>query len=105
MPIAVNMQQVNFQFGDYIQREGQVPKGLYLIKSGQCNVSKTCVSTREHNAAEVQGWRRLLKDKNPLFNDFDVENSLFNNVKLQYKINQNSKVFVTENGEQIKNKV
>jgi hypothetical protein len=34
MPIAVNMQQVNFSYGDYIQREGEIPKGLYLIKSG-----------------------------------------------------------------------
>lgn len=34
MPIAVNMQQVNFSYGDYIQREGIAPKGLYLIKSG-----------------------------------------------------------------------
>lgn len=34
MPIAVNMQQVNFGYGDYIQREGEVPKGLYIIKSG-----------------------------------------------------------------------
>lgn len=54
MPIALNMQQVNFGFGDYLQKEGEVPKGLYLIKSGQCRVCKTKVSTRPCNPKEIQ---------------------------------------------------
>lgn len=58
-----------------------MPKGLYLIKSGQCNVSKVIIAERRHNLEEVVGARRLLNDKNPLFHHFDAENSFLNNVK------------------------
>jgi CRP-like cAMP-binding protein len=102
MPIAVNMQQVNFGFGDYIQREGTVPKGLYLIKSGQCNVSKVVIETREHNVEALVGRRKLVKDKHPLFNNFDPDNSLLNNVKMSTKVAQNARIYVNEDGEQVK---
>ena len=105
MPIAVNMQQVNFSYGDYIQREATLPKGLYLIKSGQCIVGRTVIAKRKHNPADLPGGRKLLKDKHPLFYDYDVENTLLNNVRQQNKAYQNSRLFVTEKGEQIKNEV
>lgn len=34
MPIACNMIPKIFNFGDHIVKEGEVPKGLYIIKSG-----------------------------------------------------------------------
>lgn len=102
MPIAVNMQQVNFGFGDYIQREGTVPKGLYLIKSGQCNVSKVVIEKRAHDVGALVGRRKLVKDKHPLFDNFDPDNSLLNNVKISTKVAQNARIYVSEDGEQAK---
>ena len=34
MPIAVNMIPITFNFGEFIIREGEIPKGLYMIKTG-----------------------------------------------------------------------
>ena len=62
-----------------------MPKGLYLIKSGQCVVCRLKVSIRDHKLNEIHGMRRVLKDKHPLFNEFDIENSLFNSCKIGNK--------------------
>jgi len=51
------------------------------------------------------GWRRILKDKHPLFNDFDVDNTLLNNTKIDMKLAQNTRFFVSKDGEQIRNKI
>lgn len=53
----------------------------------------------------MMGTRRLIKDKNPLFNNFDYENSLLNKVSIPNKVMQNARVYVTEKGEPIKNKI
>jgi hypothetical protein len=53
----------------------------------------------------VVGERRLIKDKHPLFNNFDAENSLLNNVRIPNKVVQNVRVFVNEDGEQVKNQI
>ena len=34
MPIAVNMTPIKYNYGEYIIKEGEIPKGLYIIKSG-----------------------------------------------------------------------
>jgi CRP-like cAMP-binding protein len=46
MPIACNMIPVTFNFGEYIIKEGDVPKGLYIIKSGQCKVASMRIAER-----------------------------------------------------------
>jgi CRP-like cAMP-binding protein len=46
MPIAVNMIPISFNFGEYIIREGEIPKGLYIIKSGQCKVASIRIADR-----------------------------------------------------------
>ena len=47
------MQQVNYRFGDYIQREGQVPSGMVLIKSGLCTVGKVTTASRKFDIVET----------------------------------------------------
>ena len=47
----------------------------------------------------------MLKDSNPLFNNFDPENSLFNLTKSHNKAVQNVRVFVNDQGEQVKDEV
>lgn len=44
MPIALNMTLLKFKYGAILQREGQVPEGLFLIKSGQCKVALTRIA-------------------------------------------------------------
>ena len=105
MPIAVNMQQVNFRYGDYLQKEGEVPKGLYLIKSGQCNVCKVIVSSRKQPPAEVKSWQKRTNEKIPLLQNYNADNSLLNNVKLSSKVSQNARIFVTETGEQVEGEI
>lgn len=48
MPVACNIQIKTFSFGEYIVREGEIPKGLYLIKSGQCKVASARIAEREY---------------------------------------------------------
>ena len=84
MPIAVNMIPCTFNFGEYIIKEGEVPQGLYIVKSGQCKVACRRIAERDLNKSDQQqlnkklGEKKRLKDKNPLFNDFDTENSILN---------------------------
>ena len=48
MPIACNMVPVVYNYGEFIQKEGEVPKALYIVKSGQCKACSTRVAQRKH---------------------------------------------------------
>ena len=83
MPIACNMIPKSFSFGEFILKEGEIPKGLYLIKSGQCKVGSTRIAERpikgDFDLNKKLGERKKITDKsNPLFHEFDPENSLLN---------------------------
>jgi CRP-like cAMP-binding protein len=38
LPLANSITPQKYKLGDYILKEGEVPKGLYLIYQGQCKV-------------------------------------------------------------------
>jgi len=38
LPLANNVVRKKFKIGQYILKEGEVPQGLYIIKSGICKV-------------------------------------------------------------------
>ena len=83
MPIACNMIPKSYSFGEFILKEGEIPKGLYLIKSGQCKVGCTRVAERpfkgNYDLNKKLGERKRITDKsNPLFIDYDPDNSLLN---------------------------
>jgi len=78
---------------------------MVLIKSGLCTVGKVTTASRKFDIVETQGLRKVLKDSNPLFNNFDPENSLFNLTKSHNKAVQNVRVFVNDQGEQVKDEV
>lgn len=102
MPLALNLQVKKFTYGEFLQREGEVPKGLFLIKSGICRAAKNRILTRTVKAENVPGAKKPILDKNPLFNNFDHENTLLNVPKQQVKSYQHSRLYVTENGVQLK---
>lgn len=101
MPIASNMQQINFTYGDFLIKEGEIPKGLYIIKSGICNTTKSRICSRPHNAAQVPGAKKLILDPNPIFNKYDPDNTILNGVKRSDKAFQNARIYLDELGQQL----
>mmetsp|Transcript_10836 Transcript_10836/g.8058 ORF Transcript_10836/g.8058 Transcript_10836/m.8058 type:complete len:92 (+) Transcript_10836:1308-1583(+) len=85
MPIAVNMLPVTYSFGEYIIKEGEIPKGLYIVKSGQCKVASVRMADRVNGTSEYLskklGVKKKVKDKDPIFNDYDPDSSLLNDSK------------------------
>ena len=104
VPVAVNMTLERFKYGEFLAKANVRPSGMYLIKSGQCIVGLTQVSSRAKNYREIPGSREPIVDKNSLFNRFDPENSLLNNIEIQDRVFQNGRIYV-ENNAQIRDKI
>jgi len=98
LPIASNMQQVNFAYGDFLIKEGEIPRGLFLIKSGICHASKSLIRTRPYYAAQVPGAKKMILDPNPIFNKYDPDNTILNGVKRTDKAFQYSRMYLDESG-------
>ena len=105
MPIAINMSVIKYKYGEYLIRAGEVPKGMLMLFKGQCNVGSQRIAYREKKAEHVAGGRGPIIDNNSLFYHFDPENSLLNEVSNDERIFQNSRIYVTEDGKQIRDQV
>jgi CRP-like cAMP-binding protein len=46
LPLANNLISETYRLGEYILREGQLPKGLYLINKGKCKVGSEKLNMR-----------------------------------------------------------
>jgi CRP-like cAMP-binding protein len=46
LPLANNVVQKKFTFGEFIIKEGEVPRGLYMIVKGQCKVGSEKLNIR-----------------------------------------------------------
>ena len=89
MPIAVNLTVLKFTYGSVLQKEGEIPDGLYLIKSGQCKVGLT-------RTAEIKHLRKAkgkldINENNEIFREFDPEGSLLNDIRDESLMKQNSR--------------
>lgn len=104
-PVAVNMHLVKFKYGQFLTREGQIPPGMFLIRSGQCIVGLARTSTRVKDYNDIPGHRKPVQDRHPLFNEFDPENSLLNNVEMTERVFQNGRIYVGTDGKQIRNNI
>ena len=98
------MSVVKFKYGEFLTREGQVPQGMYIIKSGQCIVGHSRTATRPKHYEDIPGQRKPIVDKHPLFNNYDPENTLLNNVEMPDRVFQNQRIYV-ENDKQVRNKI
>ena len=95
MPVAYNMNLIKYPYGSVLSKEGSVPDGLYLIKSGQCKVALSRIAQQK---VKPRVSRKLnINENNELFRDFDPEGSLLNGMKIDYLMKQNSRYYVTEN--------
>ena len=58
---------VTYTFGEYILKEGEIPKGLYLIKSGQCKAACARIVDRQfkgnYDLNKKLGDRKKITDK------------------------------------------
>ena len=103
MPIACNMMPYSFNFGEFIIREGQIPQGLIIIKSGQCKVACRRISERAIVAGDglnkKLGEKKKVNDKHPLFQQYDPDNSILNEVKSLDRAFQNDRVYVSTSGD------
>ena len=104
MPVAVNMTVERFSYGEFLAKEGEVPAGMYIIKSGQCIVGQSRLASRPKNYRDIPGSRKPVNDKYALFDKFDPENSLLNNVSMPDRVFQNQRIYV-ENNQQIRDKI
>jgi len=95
------MQQVNFAYGDFLIKEGEIPRGLFLIKSGICNANKSRICSRPHFATQVPGAKKMILDPNPIFNKYDPDNTILNGVHRSDKAFQNSRIYFDELGNQL----
>ena len=75
------MQLVKFKYGEFLTREGEVPDGMFIIKSGQCICGLSRTAERPLHFEDIPGQRKPIVDRHPLFHRFDPENSLLNNVE------------------------
>lgn len=46
LPLANNLRVETYRLGEYILKEGEQPKGLYLIYKGQCKVGAEKLNMR-----------------------------------------------------------
>ena len=105
MPIAMNMHLLKFRYGEFLHKAGQIPRGMYLIKSGQCILGLTRIAYRDKNWEGIPGGRKPISSSNPLFNDYDPENSLLNGVKQRDRAFQNERIYVGEDGKPLKGQI
>ena len=86
LPIANNLEVKRYKYGEFILREGQAPKGLFMITKGQCRVGSEQISMRskdiypegghhkeKHNSFKIKGNFHDMENK---INIFDKGNHL-----------------------------
>jgi len=47
IPIACNMETRTYTFGEYLIKKGEIPKGLFILISGQCKVVAKRIGSRQ----------------------------------------------------------
>ena len=94
--MAINMSVIKFKYGEFLTRVGDRPAGMYLIKSGQCIVGLSRTAKRDKHWRDIPGHREPINDKLELFNKFDAENTLLNNVEIQDRVFQNGRIYVED---------
>ena len=62
LPLANAIERKVYRFGEYILKEGQDPRGLYIVVSGQCRVGSERICVRNKNRLPFE---RLYEEKKP----------------------------------------
>jgi len=46
MPIALNLEERTYSYGEYLTKRGQVPPGLMIVVEGQCQAVVSRIGKR-----------------------------------------------------------
>ena len=97
---------MKFKFGEIIVTEGVIPKGLFILKKGQCKVITMNQGERrlfDNRNTQVTAHASLKQKKSTkgaekidenIFNDFNPDNSILNQINFMEKKYQNAKILV-----------
>lgn len=116
--IAANLVPKTFKYGEFLVKQGQVPKGLFVILKGQCRVLATRIAERPLNSAQEGAagskgrghsksqrnnqWQSFIRD--PLISDFNPTTSVLNQTGQTPALYQNKRMYV-ENNREIKKSI
>lgn len=91
--------------------EGATPKGLYILKEGQCKVILKNQGERRlfdnrnlHSSSQAQQAKKG-RHEDSVFQDFNPDYSVLNQINFMDKHYQNQKIMVDKNKQEIKNKI
>lgn len=115
MRIAANIVTKTYQYGEYLVKRGEVPKGLFLIIKGQCKVIAQRYGQRKiaQNGSLATGNTQKLKrggsklgivDKT--LHNFNPVTSVLNQPSSSsQRTYQNARVLIDENNQEIKDRI
>lgn len=61
LPLANSISYKKYSLGEYILKEGEVPKGLYMVMNGQCKVGSQMLSIRSNKLLEYAKQKEKAK--------------------------------------------
>lgn len=76
LPLANNLEVRKFKLGEYILREGQEPKGLFIVTRGQLRVGSEQINTRSKDLFPLGRLRRKLRNFKFRGNFHDMEDKI-----------------------------
>jgi len=112
MRIAANLVTKTYSYGEYLVKQGQVPKGLFLILKGQCKVLATRIAKRSlienqsranHQQVVDKQWQTFIHD--PTVHDFNPTTSVLNQVNSNKRLYQNQRVLIDDKHAEIKKSI
>ena len=61
LPLANGVQWKKYSLGEYIIKEGDIPKGLYMLVSGQCKVGSEKLNIRSKQTIQYEKFKPAMK--------------------------------------------
>ena len=65
VPLATNIEVKTYQMGDVVLKSGEKPEGLYVIKSGECQVFTDTCTIRPKTASKYMPRRISVVPREP----------------------------------------
>ena len=76
LPLAYNLEVQKYRLGEYILREGQAPRGLYIVSKGQLKVGSEQINVRSKDIFPLGRVKEKLKAFKFRGNFHDMESEL-----------------------------
>jgi hypothetical protein len=73
LPLANNLEVRKYKLGEYILKEGQAPKGLFIVTKGQCRVGSEQINMRSKDIFPMGRLKSKLRNFKFKGNFHDME--------------------------------